>query len=100
MNQQMPHSDPYSGGGPGGPMMPPPGKGFGTAALVLGIIGVVFADPILGILAIIFAVVAKRKGFTGGTATAGLVLGIIASAFGFIVLAICGPILCAFFTAL
>jgi len=46
-------------------------------SLALGIgsfsLGLIFLAP----LAIIFAVMAKRKGFTGGYATAGLILGVV-----------------------
>lgn len=70
------------------------GNGFGVTALVLGIVGTVFAlIPIiniftaipLGILAIIFGCVAlgvsgKRGGTGKGTGGSGLVLGIVAIA--------------------
>jgi hypothetical protein len=68
------------------------GNGFGVTALVLGIIGVVFAViPVvnvftgipLGVLAIIFGIIAlvvagKRGGKGKGTGGTGLVLGILA----------------------
>lgn len=55
--------------------------GMSVASLVLGIVGlIIFAVP-CGVLAIIFAVLAKKKG-KNGMATAGLVLGIIDAAFG------------------
>ena len=72
-----------------------------VASLVLGIIGVIFAFAIpaipigliLGILAIVLAVLAKKslvaKGMPTGMATAGLVLGIISAAIGGIVFAAC-----------
>lgn len=56
-------------------------KGMSIASMVLGIVGlIVFALP-CGILAIIFAILGKKKGGKG-FATAGLVLGIIDAAFG------------------
>lgn len=62
-----------------------PGKSKATASLVCGIISVVFAwlsyltvvGLILGIVAIVLAVQAKKEGFEGGLQKAGLVLGII-----------------------
>ena len=58
----------------------PATNGFGVAALVLGIIGVVFSvlfGGVLGALAITFGAVGRTRPNTG-MATAGLVLGIIA----------------------
>lgn len=56
-------------------------KGLSIASMVLGLVGLlVFALP-CGVLAIIFALVGKKKGGKG-FATAGLVLGIIDAAFG------------------
>lgn len=56
-------------------------NGMSIASMVLGIVGlIIFAVP-CGILAIIFAVLAKKKG-KNGMATAGLVLGIIDVAAG------------------
>jgi hypothetical protein len=69
------------------PQTPAPSNGFATAALVLGIIGVVlfwtiWFGVLLGILAIIFGVLGMSRAKTGapngGLATAGLVLGIVA----------------------
>ncbi|MCA1221609.1 DUF4190 domain-containing protein [Streptomyces sp. 8L] len=61
--------------------------GLGTAALVLGIIGVVLSwywpvGLVLGVLAVVFGVVGRRRVLRGeatnaGTAKAGLVLGIV-----------------------
>ena len=69
---------------------PPPGGGFpvtpqeepaaglAIGALVCGILSLFFGFTfILGVLAIIFAAVAKSQGNKSGKATAGLVLGII-----------------------
>lgn len=89
------YGPPYGGPGypaPGYPMygvpMPMPRNGLGTAALVLGILGVVFCwayvvGPVLGILAIIFGGVGLSRVHAGqatnrGSALAGLILGIIA----------------------
>lgn len=58
------------------------GNGLGVAALVLGIIGIVFfwvpfVNWISGVLAIIFGAVGVRKPVKKGVAKAGLILGII-----------------------
>jgi len=66
-------------------------NGKATASLVLGLVGLLLFGIILGILAIIFASIAKReinespRGTfrNGGSATAGLVLGIVDLVFGF-----------------
>jgi hypothetical protein len=70
-----PAPPPYYGG-----MVMAPQNGFGTAALVLGIIGL-FLGP-LSVLGIIFGAIGQRKADAGlannrGLATAGLVTGII-----------------------
>lgn len=57
-------------------------NGKATAALVLGIISLVgicipIAGIVLGIIAIVMAMMAKKEGFTGGKQTGGLVMGII-----------------------
>jgi hypothetical protein len=84
---QQPH-----GGAPGQFSAPGPARnGLGTAALVLGIIGILFAvipflfwiGTVLGLLALILGIVglgrAKRGEATNkGTATAGTVLGLLA----------------------
>jgi hypothetical protein len=59
-----------------------PGQGTGTAALVLGLIGLFVFGVVLGVIAIVLGSVSsgqsKRAGFPRrGTATAGVVLGII-----------------------
>ena len=63
------------------PPATPPGKGLAIGSLVLGILSIVEPTFILGavlsIVGIILAVIAKKKGFTGGLVTAGLVLSII-----------------------
>ena len=57
---------------------------FGVASLVLGIVGIFFAQIILGPLAIIFGAIglnrASNAGRGRGTSIAGIVLGIIALA--------------------
>lgn len=73
-------------GYPGGPQ---PSNGLAIAGLVLGIVGVVlcwipFLGVLLGVLAIVFGALGKKKANQGaqgsGQAVAGLVLGIIATA--------------------
>lgn len=67
------------------PMPPQPGNGQATASLICSIFSLVvsYMGPfaivgvILGIIAIVTAACAKKKGFIGGMATAGLVMGII-----------------------
>jgi uncharacterized membrane protein len=66
---------------------------MGVASLVLGIIGLLFAGVILGVLAIIFGNIgmnrAKRGEATnGGMAKAGLILGIIGVVLGAITIAV------------
>jgi hypothetical protein len=79
---------PRSGSAPSAPTSG--GNGFAVAALVLGIIGFLFGfipltffmAGLLGILAVIFGVVgrkrAKQRGLKTGTATTGTVFGILA----------------------
>ena len=67
-----------------------PGKGFAIASLILGIVSLIIAALPCGTMAVIFAVLAKKKGFTGGMATAGLVLGIIGLASWLLMLVFCG----------
>ena len=60
----------------------PPQNGMGTAALVLGIIGLLIGGCILGPLAIIFGAVGISKANQGvatnkGSAVSGLILGIV-----------------------
>ena len=67
-----------------------PGSGAATGSLVCGIIGLIVFGLILGIVAIVMSMNAKKQGYKGGKATAGLVLGIIdivGWAFGLIILA-------------
>ena len=80
------------------PMAPAkvPGKGFGIAALVCGIVSFFFAGIILGILAIIFGAVAKNKGYRGGMATAGIVLGVIGLALTLVIMIACQSALATF----
>jgi membrane-bound ClpP family serine protease len=76
----------------------------GTAALVLGIIGIVFAiiptfgitqlvAIVLGLVALILGIVARKsaaeQGQPTGTATAGLVLGILATVLSALIYASC-----------
>ncbi len=63
-------------------------RGFAVASLILGIVSVVcccisYAGLAMAILAIIFAVVSKRKmGYFDPLAVAGLILGIVGTVFG------------------
>lgn len=77
-----PYGTPY--GQPGGA---PPRNGFGTAALVLGLIGlalsIVLIGAVPGILAIIFGAVGRsrarrRLATNGGAALAGIITGVLA----------------------
>ncbi|UNO39682.1 DUF4190 domain-containing protein [Streptomyces sp. MST-110588] len=73
---------------PVGTLPAPPGNGFGTAALVLGIVGAVLGISVvfgivLGVLAIIFGGIGRSKAArgeaaNGGTALAGILLGVLA----------------------
>lgn len=77
---------------------PQPRNGLGTAALVLGIIGVVFCwVPFTGwalnILAIIFGAVGRKRAVTGqatnkSSAVAGLVLGVVGLAVWIVIIVI------------
>ncbi|MCM1055748.1 MAG: DUF4190 domain-containing protein [Bacteroides sp.] len=79
------------------PMPPQPGKGLATASLVCSIFSLVvsYTGPlailgiILGIIAIVTAACAKKKGFVGGMATAGLVMGIIGTVISLIFFVSC-----------
>ncbi len=53
------------------------GGGFSISAFVLGVVGLIVAGIICGILAIIFGVIGLGKGKLKGLAIAGLILGII-----------------------
>ena len=76
-----------------------PGSGLATAALVCGLLSVILAvlplpffseiAIVLGVLGIIFAAVAKSK---GASATAGLVLAIIGTALAVLMCALCAAI--------
>ena len=67
------------------PPLPQPGKGLATASLICSIFSLIvfymgwfsIVGVILGIIAIVTASCAKKKGFIGGMATAGLTMGII-----------------------
>ncbi|MBU3869510.1 DUF4190 domain-containing protein, partial [Streptomyces sp. 4503] len=76
----------YGQGWPGGTYVP--NNGHGTAALVLGIIGLVLSPSIvfgiiLGVLAIVFGVLGRARAASGeatngGSALAGVILGVVA----------------------
>lgn len=73
------------------------GKGLAIASLVLGIASVAFwftgtltiLSLILGIVGIVLASSAKKKGFEGGIRTAGFVLSIIGTVFGAVIFVSC-----------
>lgn len=73
-----------------------PSDGLATASLVMGILAIVIGGFVFGILAIVFAVMARKNGNTSGKATAGLIMGIISIALWAIILLVCGPMLCLF----
>jgi len=82
-------------------------NGMGTAALVLGILGLVACGGftiILPLLATVFGAIGRKKADQGlannkGSATAGLVMGIIGLAIGlsWVVLALIGTVTAPFF---
>ncbi|MDQ1683831.1 MAG: hypothetical protein QOC82_568 [Frankiaceae bacterium] len=82
---------PYGGYQQPGGYPTPQQNGLGTAAMVLGIIGLVlfftvFIGIVCGVLAIIFGIIGRNRARLGqasnhGQATAGLVTGIIAVVF-------------------
>lgn len=78
---------------PGAYAVAPPANGMATAALVLGILSLCFFwafgfGVVLGVLAVIFGMVGRKKAatlpgqFASGRATAGLVTGIIGTVVG------------------
>ncbi|MCL2748196.1 MAG: hypothetical protein FWE59_06040 [Oscillospiraceae bacterium] len=71
---QPPYTQPNYGG-----LVSQAGNGAATAAMVCGIISLpaYFAGVILGIIAVVQGVRAKRLGYKGGKATAGIVMGSI-----------------------
>ena len=82
------------------PMPPQPGKSAATGSLVCGIVSLVtwwlgyFAiiGLVLGIVAIVLSIKAKKSGFVGGMATGGMVMGIIGTivcGIGFLVCGVC-----------
>jgi len=71
-----------------------PGKGAATAALVLGIVAIVFSYVALvglvsGIVGLVMTSTAKKEGFVGGMATAGLICSIVGT-----ILAALGTVAC------
>lgn len=61
-----------------------------SATIIVGILGVV-----LGAVAIVLSVLAKKKGNQGGMATAGIACGIVGAALCLIFTIICGAAVCA-----
>lgn len=79
------------------PPLPRPGNGLATASLICSIFSLItsymgpvaIVGAVLGIVAIITAACAKKKGFVGGMATAGLVMGIIGTVLSLMVFISC-----------
>lgn len=59
-----------------------PGKGMAIASLVCGLVSLLCCGGIVAILAVVFGIIAKKKGSTSGMATAGLILGIVTFVIG------------------
>lgn len=60
-----------------------PGKGFAIASLICGILAIVCCGGMIqAVLAIVFAFVAKSKGYKGGLATAGIITAIVGIVLG------------------
>ncbi|MEV6951494.1 DUF4190 domain-containing protein [Streptomyces sp. NPDC051183] len=88
----------YPGQAPYGPYGPQPSNGFGTAALVLGIISVVacitsFFAIAIGIAAVVFGALGRGKAnrgesTNGGMALAGIILGAVGIVLGGLMLVI------------
>ena len=74
-----------------------PAKGLAMGSMICGIVGLVFVwfgvSSIItlaaGIVGLILAINAKKKGFVGGMLTAGLIMSIISLALGAIVFIAC-----------
>lgn len=69
------------------PPSPPPGEGHAIASLVFGIIAtavfffnwcIPLLEVAIGITGIVFAILAKNKGYKGGKQSAGMILSIFA----------------------
>ncbi len=82
-------------------MQDTPGKGKAVGSLVCGIISLVFCcfsvsvitaflAPILGIVGLVLAGMAKNDGFVGGMQTAGFVLSLIGTILGAVLFVTCG----------
>ena len=74
-----------------------PAKGLAIGSMICGIVGLVFVwfgvssfiTLIAGIVGLILAINAKKKGFVGGMLTAGMVMSIISLVLGAIVFVAC-----------
>jgi len=93
-NQQQP----TGGYKPPQPPTPQPGEGLATAAMIFGIVSLVFfvinwfipfGEVFFGIIGIILATMAKKRGYVGSKNTAGLVCSIITVILGGIYWAAC-----------
>lgn len=63
-------------------------KGMAIASLILGILSILCGGGIFGIIGLILAIVAKKKG-QAGPHTIGMILSIVGLAFGLIAIVIC-----------
>lgn len=91
---------------PASPQGPQPGQGLASGSLVCGITSLVLSimfgwttflalvGMVIGIVGIVLAVNAKKKGNTTGTQTAGLVLSIIGACLSCIVFVSCIACIC------
>ena len=74
---------------PASPEKSSDGNGMAVASLVCGILGLTICPGLSSILAIIFGIVAKKKGYKKGPkATVGIILGIVAIVLSIVITAV------------